>query len=126
MKKACSLCGGIHDRYESCPKSPHKKEDYVIKDEIYKFRNSAAWQKKREQIKKRDLYLCQACLNNLPGTVRQINREDLSVHHIQPLRTNFDKRLEENNLITLCEIHHSMADRGLLSAKTLKNLLKNC
>lgn len=124
MKKSCSYCGGIHDKWDICPMKP--KEDYVIKDEIYEFRNSYAWQKKREAIKERDRYLCIACLNNLPGTDKPLNREELSVHHIQPLRTNFDKRLDENNLITLCETHHSMADRGILSAKTLKNLLPNC
>ncbi|HNX64960.1 MAG TPA: HNH endonuclease, partial [Oscillospiraceae bacterium] len=84
MLKACAYCGGIHPKGEKCPK--RKPIDYIKKDEAYDFRNSSAWQNKREEIKDRDLHLCQACLNLLPGTIKQYNSDELEVHHIQKLR----------------------------------------
>lgn len=121
MLKACRYCGGIHPKGLQCPK--HKPVDYTKKDEAYDFRNSVQWQRKRDEIKERDLHLCQACLNKLSGTVRQYNSEKLEVHHIQKLRTNWKKRFDNDNLITLCIFHHKQADSGKISAKTLQNII---
>lgn len=87
------------------------------------FRNTTAWRKKREEIKKRDRYLCQACLNNLRGTVKRLTTDDLSVHHIRPLKTNFELRLDDDNLITLCAFHHELAENGHISASELKDII---
>ena len=121
MLKSCSICGGIHKRGETCPN--FKPIDYVKKDELYEFRNSAKWQKKREEIKLRDKHLCIACLNRLPGTIKQYNSVDLQVHHIQPLKTNWEQRLDDDNLITLCKTHHKMAEIGVISAEKLKKMI---
>ena len=72
---------------------------------------------------KRDLYLCVACRHKLPGTIRQFNNEDLSVHHIRPLNTNYELRLDDENLITLCRIHHEMAEKCEISADKLLNIV---
>lgn len=72
---------------------------------------------------RRDKYLCVACMNDLKGTVRKLNNEDLSVHHIQPLKTNWELRLIDENLITLCRFHHEMAESGTISAETLTKIL---
>ena len=40
------------------------KRYYKKNTKASKFRNSNAWITKREQIKKRDKYLCQVCLND--------------------------------------------------------------
>ena len=119
MLKSCKYCGRIHSKKEICSRKPvstrESRED--------KFRNTTAWRNKREEIKKRDRYLCQACLNNLRGTTKRLTTDDLSVHHIQPLKTNFDLRLEDSNLITLCAFHHELAENGRISASELKDII---
>lgn len=87
------------------------------------FRNSSAWRRKREEIKKRDLYLCQACLKKLRGTEKRLTTEDLSVHHIRPLKSNFEERLDNSNLITLCSYHHELAEKGAISASELLDII---
>lgn len=72
---------------------------------------------------KRDLYLCVACRHLLPGTIRQFNNEDLSVHHIRPLNTNYELRLNDENLITLCRNHHEMAEKCEISVDKLLNIV---
>ena len=73
---------------------------------------------------KRDLYLCVACRHKLPGYVRQLNNEELSVHHIKPLKTNYDLRLDDDNLITLCRVHHEMAEKNEINSEDLLKALK--
>ena len=80
---------------------------------------------KRKEIKERDLYLCQACAANIPPTAKQFNYEDLEVHHIDKLTDDYEKRLDDNNLITLCSLHHKMADRGQIKASVLRSLIKH-
>ena len=119
MLKACKYCGRIHSKKEICSRKPiHKRESREDK-----FRNTTAWRNKREEIKKRDRYLCQACLNNLRGTVCRLNTHNLSVHHIKPLKTNFELRLDNSNLITLCSFHHEMAEKNSISAAELMKII---
>lgn len=47
---------------------------------------------------------------------------DLGVHHIVPLMADFDKRLDNDNLITLCASHHSQADAGRIPPAELAAL----
>lgn len=47
---------------------------------------------------------------------------ELQVHHIEPLEEREDLRLEEDNLITLCIQHHSMADNGKIPRALLHSL----
>ena len=119
MKKACKYCGKIHDRNEKCDKKPvftrGSKEDL--------FRNTQAWKDKRESIKKRDRYLCQACLNGLYGTEHKLTTEGLSVHHIRSLKSNYELRLDDDNLITLCSNHHELAEKGAISASELLKIV---
>ena len=68
---------------------------------------------------KRDKYLCRACFAQLPGTLKRLNTSDLSVHHIVPLAVDFEKRLDDDNLITLCHFHHEMAESGEIKAQEL-------
>ncbi len=115
MKKACSYCGKIHDRNFRCSKIPK----YSRGNAEDSFRWSYEWKCKRDYIKKRDRYLCRACYCGLSGTLKRLNNENLSVHHIVPLKADFSKRLDDNNLITLCTVHHEMAEKGEISAETL-------
>lgn len=119
MLKACKYCGKIHGKKEICSKKPvHQRGDREDR-----FRWTMQWKNKREEIKKRDKYLCQACLNNLQGTEKRLTTDKLSVHHIKPLNTNFDERLDDSNLITLCDIHHELAEKGSISADILQKIV---
>lgn len=69
---------------------------------------------------KRDKYLCVVCRR----LESRLNNKDLSVHHIQPLKTNWDQRMDDDNLITLCRCHHELAEEGQLRAELLKELVQ--
>ena len=126
MKKACPYCGAIHDKGHLCDKKPvYKQFSGENVRSADKFRGSYDWKLKREHILKRDNYLCAACLNGLEGSVKKYCSENLSVHHIRPLETNFELRLSDENLITLCEKHHEMAEKGEISAEKLIKIIKN-
>ena len=105
MYRACSRCGKIHEHGKRC--YANTKNYYQGDAEIRKFRNSRAWQKKAEEIKERDKYLCQIFLKK-----NIINTRDLSVHHIIPCAESQILRLENSNLITVCDECHKKAEVG--------------
>ena len=117
---SCKYCGRIHAEGHICGKKPikHKKIDEAVK-----FRNSADWQAKRQQIKARDNYLCQVCIRDLHGARRKYNYENLQVHHAVPIGQNEELRLENSNLITLCPMHHAMCDRGEIPYDEVKKII---
>ena len=49
--------------------------------------------------------------------------QDVQVHHIIPINKDYDKRLDSNNLITLCTLHHKDAERGFISVEELHSLI---
>ena len=69
-------------------------------------------------ILERDYHCCRMC-----AKAGIINSRELSVHHIVPLAADFDMRLDDDNLITLCRYHHEQAERGVLSARELRRLV---
>ena len=79
MLRACKYCGRIHDSKRRCGSRPASKKKITDKDRI---RSSYEWQKKREDIKQRDRYVCQLCIRGLYGTRKRYEHENLSVHHI--------------------------------------------
>lgn len=48
---------------------------------------------------------------------------DLQVHHIVPLSEDFEKRLDESNLITLSRLIHKRAEDGTISREELWKLI---
>lgn len=40
-----------------------------------------------------------------------------------PLHDAWDLRLDDRNLITLCEMHHEMAESGELPADTIQSII---
>ena len=126
MKKACPYCGKIHDKKHICDQKPlpmFRGRKNPGREDI--FRWSYDWKQKRIEIMKRDRYLCRACLNLLPGTVKRLNNEELSVHHIRPVKINWEQRLDNGNLITLCRMHHESAESGLIPAKILLKIVQD-
>lgn len=128
MLKTCSYCGRLHGFDECCPlrekQRQRYKEAYPRKygrdSDADKFRSTKEWQRKRRQIRARDLNLCRVCFVNH----HRIVTEGLSVHHIVPLEDDFSKRLSDGNLITLCRDCHEKAERGEISADELRSLVR--
>lgn len=119
MLKVCCRCGKIHSRDYNCQPVVKVQKRYSQAD---KFRNTQLWRKKANSIKKRDYQMCRVCLLNLYNTIRQYNSENTSVHHIIPLSEDFGKRLDDDNLITLCRYHHELAENGAIPRSLLREI----
>lgn len=121
MLKTCSKCGIVPEGH-ICPyKKPRKTERDSKAD---KFRKTKAWINKSLEIRQRDKNLCIVCINNLYNTVFQYNYKKLEVHHITPINEDYNKRLDNDNLITLCNYHHKMAECGDIPKEELYDLIK--
>lgn len=121
LLKACSKCGRIHSKKHKCDT---KTVSSVRDSQADQFRNTQTWKKKAIKIKERDLYLCRVCLQNLYNTNKRLNNKNLSVHHITPLKEDFELRLDSDNLITLCSYHHELAESGAIPSEVLRELAK--
>lgn len=117
----CKYCG-IVPRGHRCPYKTYTKKTYDT--EADKFRQTRRWANKSKEIRVRDRYLCKVCEANLYNTIQQFNYKDLDVHHIEKLSENYNKRLDNDNLITLCRYHHKMADDGKIPKEALYSLIK--
>lgn len=127
--KSCKYCGRIHDSKFICNNkqkaiNDRQKKYKTSNLEIYRLRNSKAWQDKREEIKERDNYLCQICIRKLYGTVNQYTYDGISVHHAESLESNWDKRLDNDNLITTCDPHHEMMESGEIPLDVVKDIIR--
>lgn len=103
------------------PRTAYKQER---NSQVDKFRNTSAWRQKSEDIKTRDMHLCRICLTKQYNTVLQYNSRKLSVHHIVPLAEDYDKRLDDDNLITLCSYHHELAEHDRIPRRLLRDLAR--
>ena len=121
MLKTCNKCGIVEEEH-ICPYKTYKKKDKNSKAD--KFRKTKSWTKKSLEIRERDKYLCKVCINNLYNTINQYNYDKLEVHHIMPVNEDYNKRLDNENLITLCNFHHKMAEHNLISRDELYELIK--
>ena len=120
MLKACKYCGRVHDKKYDCGRKPQRQKSSGGKG--YFFRRSESWTEKSKEIRERDRYLCQICLRKLHGAVRQFNYDGLSVHHIVPVNEDYDRRLDNDNLLTVCRTHHEMCERGEISREEQKRI----
>ncbi len=118
MLKTCSVCGKIHDFNKIC-KRPKRKN----KSEANQFRKTNKWTEKSKSIRQRDNYLCQICITGKYDTSYQYTYKELEVHHIIPLNEDYSKRLDSDNLITLCRYHHEMAESGAISREELQEIV---
>lgn len=128
MLKACQYCGRIHDKkFECSAKARTMQERDAVQRErnsrIRKFRDSAEWQHMRKAIRSRDIGLCLICRDELERLgIRSGALIGTEVHHIEPLTDDFEKRMDEDNLITLCRQHHEEAEAGEYSPEYLRSL----
>lgn len=91
----------------------HRYDGYY--DEFY---HSSDWQAVRQAVLERDHYLCQVCMRR--GVVKQAT----TVHHLIPLRADYAKRLDMDNLETICQACHNQEHNERnksLAKKQIKN-----
>ena len=121
MYKTCKMCGVVEEGH-ICPyrRSRQKSGDR----QSDKFRKTKAWKDKSIEIRQRDRYLCQVCLKDLYNTLNTLNFKALEVHHITPINEDYNKRLDNDNLITLCSYHHTMADKGQIPREVLHKIIE--
>ena len=119
---SCKYCGKIHASDADCGMKPRYEKK---RDDAVRFRSTRIWRSKREEIKRRDNYLCQVCLEKLYDTIDQYTFKGLEVHHIVPVNEDYSKRLDNDNLITLCSYHHKQAERNKIPRELLRNLIKS-
>jgi len=91
-----------HNKRYLNERSDTKEQDFYKKKE---------WKIKRATILQRDNYLCQHCLKEMIFTPADL------VHHIIDIKVDWSKRLEDENLISLCvgchnAIHNKDRARG--------------
>lgn len=116
VKRSCQYCGRVHPVGYACLMKPPKKQSRA-KKVANDIRGGWRWQRKREQIQRRDQYLCRMCLEE-----GQLTYEGLEVHHIVPLEKQPELAYVDENLITLCRHHHEQAERGDIQDKKLSIL----
>ena len=126
MLKSCKYCGRIHDGKYVCNKKEEAEQRRWANRKNTKavvFRRSYTWTEKSIAIRKRDNYMCVCCLANMQGTINQHNTQGLSVHHITPINEDYNKRLDSDNLITVCEKHHELCEGGIISREEQRALI---
>lgn len=121
MLRSCKYCGRIHDSKYQCSSRPVRRK---IRTKQNSFRSTEVWKRKSLEIRERDKYLCQICIRKLYGTTQQYNNREIEVHHIVPIAEDWDGRLDNDNLISLCGRHHEMAEAGKISQAELKEIAR--
>lgn len=121
MKKTCKYCGVVNEDH-ICPyKRSRVKQGDRQSD---KFRKTKAWTNKSIEIRQKSKYLCAVCLEGKHHTMNWLNYKNLEVHHIIPLAEDYTKRLDNANLICLCQFHHKMAELGEIPREELLELAR--
>ncbi len=115
MYKACPYCGRIHRQGEKCSAF---KRIYTGGNER-KLRSTYAWTEKSKEIRENAQGLCEVCRDQGIYTYKGVQ-----VHHIEKVKDNPSKLLDNYNLVCLCEEHHKQADDGKIDADYLRKLAK--
>lgn len=117
MLRSCARCGRIHKPGQCSVPVIHPTKITPARQ----FRGLAAWRHLADWVRDRDNNLCVACIHEDPMI---LTSSTLEVHHIIPIAEDWDKRLEETNCITLCRVHHEMAESGQIDRQTLINWIE--
>lgn len=108
--KLCEQCKTKADLERKQNIKHYKKTTFERDSKYNKFYKSAEWERLRQVAIARDNGLCQRCLEY--NTITPAH----TVHHIIPVKDNWDKRLDIDNLISLCpschQIIHKLLNNG--------------
>lgn len=103
-KPGCSQLtrDGYCEQHKTAKADNHRYYDRYQRNKKHnRFYHSASWKRVRDLIRIRDNGLCVECLNDKRITVGTI------VDHIIPIKQNWNKRLDEDNLQLLCQPCHN-------------------
>lgn len=114
MYKSCSRCGKIHATGHKCTVG----RIYTGGDER-SLRSKYAWTEKSKEIRERANHLCEVCRDQ-----GQITYDNIEVHHIVKVRDDKSKLLDNENLICLCQEHHTQADNNEIDSTYLTKLAR--
>lgn len=117
MQVSCPYCGRIHQKGFDCGKRPKFKQKGT---EAQKFRHGRRWTEKSLQIRERDKFMCVYCYRH-DG---KITTDDVEVHHIVPIEEDYNRRLDDDNLVSLCRFHHEQAEANEIKRNDLLLLVK--
>lgn len=84
-------------------KAQIKSNNKTDKDITELFYHSKEWRKMRKEVLKRDKKECQIC-----KSLGKVTINNLLVHHIYILEYYYNKRLDINNLVTVCHSCHEL------------------
>ncbi len=98
--KMCDECKSMMESKRKQNRKYYRKTTYERDNKYNKFYKSTEWKKIRQLAIVRDHALCKDCLNS--NIITQYN----TVHHIVPIKQDWSKRLDINNLVCLCESCH--------------------
>ena len=90
-----------------------EKIKYLIEhDKVIRFYQSSVWQKKKEEIWKRDNYECQECKKEGKLSIKQ--NQKLDEHHIKEIEKYPELTYVLSNIETVCVMHHNILDGKVL------------
>lgn len=116
--RSCPYCGRIHARGFDCGKIPKYGAQKGTGEQ--RFRHSTAWTRASIRIRERDHYLCVYCMQH----DKRITTEDIEVHHIVPISEDYNRRLDDDNLISLCREHHEQAEASVIKRDVLQAMAR--
>lgn len=99
------------ERYQEYKRRKKNDEDYKKSNDFY---NSKAWIKLRDLMRSKYLGMCIVCWAK--GKIVDL----YTIHHIEELKDNFNRGLDEENLIALCSSCHKKVHDEYLKGKTNK------
>ena len=121
MQQSCKYCGRIHPVGYICPAKPRRVWGRRDK-RLDRFRRTVAWYQARDSALDRDYHLCRVCNDGKHG---RYLTDRMEVHHIVPLVEDYSLRADIDNLVTLCHIHHVMAEKGEIGRGELRDIIKH-
>lgn len=129
--KSCTSCGRIHTADFICSKKELSikayRKRYEDKQKGKKdIRFTQAWKNKANEIRQRDLGLCQMCIRSIDmlEDMKIYNYLNNQVHHIIKIKDNEDLIFENKNLITLCRYHHGLVEDKAGYVQTLQEITR--
>ena len=112
MWRACSRCGKMHDSRVKC--NVNRENSDLIERRL---RRTYQWTQKSLEIREKANWLCEVCRDQ-----GQITYEGLEVHHIDRIKEDRTRLLDDLNLVCLCVEHHKQADAGQIDKDYLRGL----
>lgn len=117
-ERYCTKCKEEVEKNNRKRYKRYNMERYSNKEErkYINFYSSNEWINERDFIKIRDCGLCIPCFYSLYNGEEVVYKEEDTcssdyVHHIIELKEDWDKRIDDMNLISVCSCHHDRIHR---------------